>query len=130
MPRSLMLAFTSPTSAETEDAYNHWYDTKHLHDVVGIEGVVAATRYKLAHGIETLPGVGGPTQQYLAVYELEAETEAELDAFCGNLRAALAGGQADIAPTLDMADLGASLALPIGERLLSPNALAGAEIEP
>jgi hypothetical protein len=116
-----MLAFTSPTSPETEDEYNSWYDTKHLHDVVGIKGVVAATRYKLAQGVETLPGVGGPTQQYLAIYELEAESVEELDAFCGNLRAALASGDADIAPTLDMADLGASLALPVGERLVSPN---------
>jgi hypothetical protein len=126
VPRSLMLAFTSPTSEAAEAAYNEWYDTKHLHDVVGIKGVVAATRYKLAHGIETLPGVGGPTQRYLAIYELEAETEADLDAFCGNLRAALASGDADIDVSLDMADLGASLALPVGERLLSPNAPAGA----
>lgn len=117
-----MLAFTSPTSEATEADYNRWYDTKHLHDVVGISGVVAATRYKLAHGIETLPGVGGPAQKYLAVYELEAETVEELDAFCGNLRNALASGEADIDPSLDMADLGASLALPLGERLLSPNA--------
>ena len=121
MPRSLMLAFTSPTSTETETDYNRWYDTKHLHDVVGIKGVVAATRYKLAHGVETLPGVGGPSQKYLAVYELEAGTVEELDEFCGNLRAALGSGDADIAPTLDMADLGASLALPVGERLVSPN---------
>ena len=121
MPRSLMLAFTSPTSTETEADYNRWYDTKHLHDVVGIKGVVAATRYKLAHGVETLPGVGGPSQKYLAVYELEAGTVEELDEFCGNLRAALASGDADIAPTLDLADLGASLALPVGERLVSPN---------
>jgi hypothetical protein len=121
VPRSLMLAFTSPTSEETEADYNLWYDTKHLHDVVGIKGVVAATRYSLAQGIETLPGVGGPTQKYLALYELEAETVEELDAFCGNLRDALASGQADIAPTLDMADLGAALALPVGERLVSPN---------
>lgn len=121
MPRSLMLAFTSPVSEATEADYNRWYDTKHLHDVVGIKGVVAATRYRLAQGVETLPGVGGPTQKYLAIYELEAETVEELDAFCGNLRAALASGEADIDPSLDMADLGAALALPVGERLVSPN---------
>lgn len=70
MPRSLMLAFTSPTSPETEAAYNHWYDTKHLVDVVAIKGVVAATRYKLAHDVEPMPGVTGPTQKYMAIYEL------------------------------------------------------------
>jgi hypothetical protein len=116
-----MLAFTSPTSAETEEAYNHWYDTKHLHDVVSIKGVVAATRYRLVHGVELLPGVTGPTQKYMAVYELEAETVEDLDAFCGNLRDALSSGAADIDVTLDMGQLGASLALPHGERLVSPN---------
>ena len=121
MPRSLMLAFTSPTSAETEQAYNDWYDTKHLHDVVSIKGVVAATRYQLVHGVELLPGVTGPTQKYLAIYELEAETVEDLDAFCGTLRDALANGPADIDVTLDMTQLGASLALPHGERLVSPN---------
>ncbi|MGQ0630270.1 MAG: hypothetical protein ACT4P1_04460 [Sporichthyaceae bacterium] len=121
MPRSLMLAFTSPVSEATEDDYNRWYDTKHLHDVVAIKGVVAATMYRLAHGVETLPGVSGPTQKYLAIYELEAESVEELEAFCGSLRAALASGEADIDPSLDMADLGASLALPVGSRLLSPH---------
>ena len=121
MPRSLMLAFTSPTSAETEDDYNTWYDTKHLADVVRIQGVVAATRYKLAHDVAPMPGVTGPPQQYVAIYELTAETEAELDAFCGNLRAALAEGRADIDVSLDQAQLGASLALPHGTRLVSPN---------
>jgi hypothetical protein len=116
-----MLAFTSPTSSETEAAYNTWYDTKHLHDVVGIKGVVAATRYRLVHGVELLPGVTGPRQQYLAIYELEAETVDDLDGFCGTLRDALANGPADIDVTLDMGQLGASLALPHGERLVSPN---------
>lgn len=117
MPNAIMLAFTSPTSADTEDGYNDWYDTKHLHDVAGLPGVIAATRYKLAHGIETLPGVTGPQQGYLAIYELEATTEAELADFTQTLRDALADGRADISPTLDSNDLGASLALPRGERL-------------
>jgi hypothetical protein len=119
--RSMMLAFTSPNSAADDAAFNEWYNTKHLPDVAAIKGVVTAARYQLVHGIELLPGVGGPAQKYLAIYELEAETPAELDAFCGELRAALSDGRADIHVSLDMADLGASLALPIGERLRSPS---------
>ena len=117
MPRSLMLAFTSPTSGAADADYNRWYDTKHLHDVIGVKGAVAGTRYKLVRGLQPLPGVGGPAQQYLAIYELAAETEDELEAFCGNLRAALASGQVDIDPSLDIADLGIVLALPLGDRL-------------
>lgn len=123
MPRSLMLAFSSPVSDATEADYNRWYDTKHLHDVLGIKGVVSATRYKLDNGIETLPGVEGPKQKYVAIYELEAETAEELHAFGHNLlQAALASGDTGIDPSLDTADLGVSFALPVGARLLSPNA--------
>jgi hypothetical protein len=117
MHNAVMIAFTGPTSAETEDAYNTWYDGKHLPDVANIPGVVRASRYKLAHDVETLPGVTGPTQPYMAIYELTATTKDELDTFCDGLRAALAEGRADIDATLEMADLGATIALPIGESL-------------
>jgi len=117
-----MIAFTSPTSADTDEAYNAWYDNKHLHDVAAIEGVVKASRYKLVHDVETLPGVTGPPQKYMAIYELAATSVDELGDFCDGLRAALAEGRADIDVTLDMADLGATIALPIGESLTGVSA--------
>jgi hypothetical protein len=117
MPHAIMLAFTQPTSAETENAYNEWYSNKHIHDLVTIPGVIAATRYKIAQDIETLPGVVGPPQGYLAIYEIEGDTEADLEKFAGVLREALADGTADISPNLDMSKLGASLCLPLTERL-------------
>jgi hypothetical protein len=117
MPNAVMLAFTQPTSAATEDAYNEWYNTKHLHDLVAIDGVIAATRYKIAQDVEAMPGVTGPPQGYLAIYEIEGDTEADLETFAATLRAALADGRADISPNLDMAMLGASLCLPVSARL-------------
>lgn len=117
MPHAIMLAFTQPTSAETENAYNDWYSNKHIHDLVTIQGVIAATRYKIAQDVETLPGVVGPEQAYLAIYEIEGKTEADLEKFAAVLREALADGTADISPSLDMAKLGASLCLPLTERL-------------
>jgi hypothetical protein len=117
MPNAVMLAFTSPTSNETEAEYNEWYSNRHIHDLVKLPGVIAATRYKIAHGIETLPGVGGPEQAYLAIYEIEGETHEEPAEFAATLRAALADGRADINPALDMTQLGATLALPITGRL-------------
>jgi hypothetical protein len=117
MPHAIMLAFTQPTSEQTEDAYNEWYSNKHIHDLVTIPGVIAATRYKIAQDVETLPGVVGPPQGYLAIYEIEGETEADLEKFAAVLRGALADGTADISPNLDMSKLGASLCLPLTERL-------------
>jgi hypothetical protein len=79
--------------------------------------VIAATRYEIAHDVETLPGVGGPEQKYLAIYEIEGETEADLETFAETLRTALADGTADISVHLDMTRLGASLCLPLTDRL-------------
>jgi hypothetical protein len=117
MPSAVMLAFTSPTSSETEDDYNEWYSNKHIQDLVKLPGVKAATRYKMNHDVETLPGVTGPQQKYLAIYEIEGDTDEDLARFTETLRAALGDGRADIDETLDMADLSASLALPITDRL-------------
>lgn len=117
MPHAVMLAFTSPTSDEADAEYNDWYSNKHIHDLVKLPGVIAATRYKIVKGIELLPGAGGPEQKYLAIYEIEGDTEEDLHAFAAMLREALSDGRADISPALDMGDLGAALCLPVTERL-------------
>ncbi|OBH11040.1 DUF4286 family protein [Mycobacterium sp. E1747] len=117
MPHAIMLAFTQPTSPESEEAFNDWYSNKHIRDLVTIPGVIAATRYEIAHDVETLPGVGGPEQKYLAIYEIEGETDADLESFAETLRNALTDGTADISVHLDMTRLGASLCLPLTERL-------------
>jgi len=122
MHKAVMIAFTSPTSDATEAAYNAWYDDKHLHDVAAIEGVAKASRYKLVHDLETLPGVTGPTQKYMAIYELAATSVEELDEFCDRLRQALANGSADIDVALDTSELGATIALPIGQSLIGRSA--------
>jgi len=122
MHKAVMIAFTSPTSDTTEADYNAWYNDKHLHDVAAIDGVVRASRYKIVHDLETLPGVTGPTQKYMAIYELAASDVGELDEFCDRLRAALADGSADIDVTLDTSELGATIALPIGESLVGRSA--------
>jgi hypothetical protein len=117
MPHAIMLAFTQPTSPESDEAFNEWYSNKHIHDLVTIPGVIAATRYEIAQAVETLPGVEGPPQKYLAIYEIEGDTEADLEAFAETLRNALADGTADISTHLDMTKLGASLCLPLTDRL-------------
>lgn len=120
MPTAVMLALTEPQDPSQDDEWNTWYSDKHLHDVVALPGVIAATRYRLVQGIELLPGAQEVPQRYLAVYELEAETDEQLAEFAEVLKAALADGRADIHPTMDMQTLGAAFALPITDRLPSP----------
>jgi hypothetical protein len=121
MPRAIMLAFTEPQDPSQDDEYNSWYDNKHLHDVVNVPGVVSATRYRLAKGIELLPGAQDVPQRYLAIYEIEGETDEQMAAFADELKAALSDGRADIHTTMNMGTLGAAFALPITDTLESPN---------
>ena len=44
MPHAVMLAFTGPTSDETEAEYNDWYSNKHIHDLVKLSGVIVTVK--------------------------------------------------------------------------------------
>ncbi|HKD36180.1 MAG TPA: hypothetical protein VKB78_05245 [Pirellulales bacterium] len=117
MPKTMMLVFSKPISAESEAAYNDWYSNKHLPDLTRVPGLVSATRYKLDKSVEPMPGITGDPRGYLAVYEIEGETPSDLERFAQTLRQALADGVADISPHLDMVDISASFAIPITDRL-------------
>lgn len=119
MPRSMMMVFSNPADADVEEQYNNWYSNKHLPDLMKVPGVIAATRYKIAQGVETLPGIAGDPHGYLAVYEIEGETAEDLGRFAQNLRKALEEGVADISPTLSMTDISATFVIPITGRLVA-----------
>ena len=65
MPKGKMLVWSNPASAEREAEYNKWYDSVHVPDVLKLDGINAATRYKVSGTADT-PG------QYLAIYEVQA----------------------------------------------------------
>ena len=70
MPKAVLIAFTGPISRAVEDEYNEWYDTVHLRDVLAVEGVRSAARFRLADDQmfdDDAPG------EYLAIYEIEAD---------------------------------------------------------
>jgi len=66
-----MVVLSNPSDPSREDEFNQWYDQIHLPDVLRIEGVVAATRYRISDTRldPTAPVVHG----YMALYEIEAE---------------------------------------------------------
>jgi hypothetical protein len=47
-----------------DDEFNAWYDNIHLKDVLAVDGIVAAQRFKLKTGDKW---------KYLALYELECD---------------------------------------------------------
>ena len=66
---SLLLVYTD-IDPEREDEFNRWYDETHLPDLLRIEGIVGARRYKLAG---PPPRNQDPACRYLAVYELATD---------------------------------------------------------
>ena len=118
MPKSLMVVFSNPKSSGEEAEYNRWYTDKHLTDVIGVPGIVSATRYRLDKGVEMGGDIPANGAQYLALYEMEGETTEELAAINDALAAALQAGSVDISPALDETKLEVSFAVPITEKVV------------
>lgn len=116
MPRSLMLVFSDPTSPDQEAQYNEWYTDKHLADVVALPGIVAATRFKLEKSV-ALDGIPTSANRYLAIYEIEGDSEEEMEAAKQALADGLAQGTVDISPALDVTTLQTDFARQITDRL-------------
>lgn len=75
MPRGILLAFVSPSSADVEQEFNRWYDEVHVPDLLRAAGVVAARRYRISEA--QMPfyaaAVAAFGHSYIALYEVEAE---------------------------------------------------------
>jgi hypothetical protein len=70
MPRYVFVVMTAPVEGR-EDEYNDWYTNRHLDEVLEVEGIVAAQRFKLCE----VPGIEG-AKPYCAFYEIEAPSAA------------------------------------------------------
>lgn len=116
MPKALFLALTNVAPGADEDEFNRWYEEHHVTDLLReIAPIVAATRYRLAD-VEMMPGMPQLQQRYITAYEVEAETEKDLNQLAEALRTTLTSGKVDISPTLDMNTSISAFLLPISER--------------
>jgi hypothetical protein len=72
MAKYAFAVFTEPVAGQEEE-FNRWYDQQHLGDVLKVDGLLAAQRFRL----EPEPGAapGAPTR-YLAIYEMETDDPA------------------------------------------------------
>jgi len=68
MARHTLVVFTNAAPGK-HDEFNTWYDEVHLRDVVGLEGFVAAQRFRLAER----QIMEDRTFEYLAIYEIECK---------------------------------------------------------
>lgn len=66
MPRYLLLALNGPTAGEgDEETYNAWYRDIHLPDLLALDGIKSAERFKVVQSNTEWP--------YVAAYEIETD---------------------------------------------------------
>jgi hypothetical protein len=70
MARYVSMVLTNPVPGR-EDTFNGWYTNSHIPDVLSIQGIVAATRYRLHSQRGSAHEFGN--FQYLAIYEIETD---------------------------------------------------------
>jgi|SRR6478609_4784138 hypothetical protein len=89
MPVARMLVYTNPTSEADLDAFNEWYDTVHIPEVIEkVDGVTGAERFLTT---------GSGRYRSLAVYDLDAEDPSSIPATLGRL---MQSGQLTVTPAL------------------------------
>lgn len=88
-----ILVVPSAAQPGQDDAYNHWYDTVHLGDLLAIPGVTSGRRFAASPA-----SPNQPPAPYLAVYEIEAEDPAAVLAELGRRASS---GEMQISPALD-----------------------------
>lgn len=119
MAANRFIVLTNPIEGQ-DDAFNEWYDTTHVPEVLSVPGVVAAQRYDLAEltvpDDEELPAqLPPPTHRYLVIYELDREPDAVMKEFL----ARVVSGKMSLGETLDLGSISMTGWTPRGQRLLS-----------
>jgi hypothetical protein len=109
MQRYTFVVFTRPLEGQ-DDAYNEWYSTRHLRDVLALEGFVAAQRFRLVDSGD-LPK---SEQRYMAIYEAETDN---LEVVYQRLRAASGTDDLIVSPALDRSATVSAFYEPITDRL-------------
>ena len=98
------LVVLSDALDQRDDEFNDWYDNVHLKDVLAVDGIVAAQRFKL---------LSGDKWKYLALYELECEDPAPV---VEELQSRAGTDVMAISDAFDLANHFMAVAEPIGDR--------------
>lgn len=114
---NLFVVLTNPIEG-TDDAFNKWYDTQHLPEVLDVPGVVAAQRYDIAQlavpDDQDLPTqLPPPTHRYMVIYELGSDPESVMAEFLKRVMA----GTLTLGEYLDLSTVSLTGWTPRGERV-------------
>lgn len=116
---NLFVVLTNPIEG-TDDAFNKWYDTRHLPEVLDVPGVVAAQRYDIAEvkvpDDQDLPAqLTPPSHRYMVIYELGDEPDVVMGEFLKRVMA----GTLTLGEWLDLTTVSLTGWAPRGERVLA-----------
>ncbi|MCF4164319.1 hypothetical protein L2U69_01495 [Zavarzinia compransoris] len=104
--RQLFVALSKPSEGR-EDEFNTWYDGRHVPDVIAIDGIFGAERFKLAIPFLDPIGLG---ERYLAVYDVDCPDLRDLAA---RVAADARSGRAVMSDAIDMKSLTAFFLEPV-----------------
>lgn len=68
MPAYKIIVFSNGVKGQ-EDAYNDWYDNRHIQDVVAIPGILSAQRFRMVQNV----GTADQVYEYCAIYDVESD---------------------------------------------------------
>jgi hypothetical protein len=93
MAKYVFVVFTEPVEGQDAE-YNEWYSDVHIPDVLKLDGITAARRFKLA---SMTPGQEGHPS-YLALYEIETDDISKIPVA---IREAVQQGRMPLSAALD-----------------------------
>jgi len=116
---NVFVVLTNPI-AEADQAFNEWYDTTHIPQVLDVPGVVAAQRYVISEvnvpDDQELPAVlPPPTHRYMVIYELDRQPDQVLQEFLKRTTT----GELTLGDALDLSTISLTGWAPLGERRLA-----------
>jgi hypothetical protein len=112
MPQCRLIALTTPLPGR-EQEYHDWYNNVHLPELVNLFNMDGAQRFELVAKL-----MGADTNQYLAIYEFEADDPAATLAKMGE---AAQSGKMTPSDAQDMGTTYTALFQEIGPRLTPGN---------
>lgn len=64
-----LVVMSNPVAGQ-EERFNEWYEHTHIPQLLQLDGVVAAHRYRT---VDVDPALGTPSHRYIAIYELDTD---------------------------------------------------------
>lgn len=114
MAKYVYAVFSNPTDG-MEEEFNDWYTKQHLRDVLGLKGIIAAQRFRLA-AVQT-PDQATP-YRYFAIYEIETD---DLQSVASALVTTAFTDAMPISEALDLNSTDAWIFSPVTERVTMAN---------